>query len=124
MIRVLLVEDNPGDAAIVAAVLSRASGPAFHLEHVTRLAQAEASLRAAPPDVVLLDMNLPDGRGPEILERVLAASPRTPVLAMSGFEDEKAAAASLEAGARAYLVKGAFDRAMLLDVILKLAKPA
>jgi len=106
--RVLLVEDNPGDAELMAEMLHdggvAASG--FALRHVARLAEARSELAAGPVDVVLLDLSLPDGRGLESLAVVRRAAPGVPVVVMTGLADDEVAVRALQAGAQDYLVKG------------------
>lgn len=105
---VLLVEDNPGDAELMAEMLEDgpAEGPVFELRHVTRLADAQVELVSGPVDVVLLDLSLPDGRGLESLAVVRQAAPEVPVVVMTGLADDEVAVRALQAGAQDYLVKG------------------
>ena len=65
MLRVLLVEDNPGDAELVRKSLTDARGPPFDLVAVDTLDDALEAGRNRPFDVVLLDLNLPDSDGVE-----------------------------------------------------------
>ena len=69
---------------------------------------AEAVTRAAElvPDVVLMDLNLPDASGVEATVRILAASPDVRVLMMTMSADDDAVVAAMRAGARGYIVKG------------------
>lgn len=105
--RVLLVEDNPGDADIVRLAL--AEGPeagAFVVDHVQRLSDALAAAAAPPrPDVVLLDLSLPDAVGLDGLRRLNEAVPETPVVVLTG-ADRAAGEGAIQAGAQDYLGKG------------------
>lgn len=107
--KTLLVEDNPGDAGLLRQMLQETPGVAGELVHVSRLSLAEASLREATWDLVLLDLNLPDGEGLESLRRVRATAPSVPVVVLSGLADEGLANQAVLAGAQDYLVKGRFD---------------
>ncbi len=110
-LRVLLVEDNAGDAALVADLLDEAAeafgGAPPLVEHVWRLSDGCAALTARRFDAVLLDLSLPDAHGLETVERVCAAAPDVPVVVMTGLADDAVAVRAVQAGAQDYLVKGA-----------------
>ena len=109
-VSVLLVEDNPGDARLVEIMLSE---PGllwdFEIRHAARLGDAVEALERTEFDVVLLDLSLPDSSGMETVERVRTASSRTPVVVLSGQDDEWTALQALRGGAEDYLVKGRGD---------------
>ena len=65
-IRVLLVEDNPGDARFILEMLRDVQADLFALEQVDRLAPALERLSRAAVDVVLLDLDLPDSKGIDV----------------------------------------------------------
>ena len=112
-VKVLLVEDNPGDARLISEMLSEHS-PRFRIErHVTRLAEAEEAVDSSAVDLVLLDLSLPDSQGFETFERLLSHGRNLPVLVLSGVDDESLALRMVHAGAQDYLVKGNFDAALL-----------
>src|SRR5438034_132757 len=102
---VLLVEDNPGDADLVRLRLVE-SGTPVNVSCVNRLADGLAAIALQPPSVVLLDLNLPDSRGPETFRRVLEKAPDVPVVILSGQEDEALAMKAIHQGVQDYLVKG------------------
>jgi len=111
---VLLVEDNPGDARLIAELLSEHRDQ-FRLEsHVERLAEAEKAIQNTDVDLVLLDLSLPDSQGSGTLDRLLAHGRNLPILVLSGMDDESTALRMVHAGAQDYLVKGKFDAALLL----------
>jgi PAS domain S-box-containing protein len=105
-LRVLYVEDNPVDADLTRRELARLA-PELRLEVVTSLAAArEALAPACPPfDVVLADLNLPDGSGLELLAQVRERELPLAVVIITGSGDQEAAVAALKAGADDYLVK-------------------
>jgi signal transduction histidine kinase/DNA-binding NarL/FixJ family response regulator len=106
--RVLLVEDNPGDAVLVEQVLSTPPAPPFDLQVTGRLVDAERLLEGDPPDLVLLDLGLPDAQGLEALDRVLRrASGRTPIVVLTGSDDHRTATEAVQRGAQDYLSKDA-----------------
>ncbi|HEX8244752.1 MAG TPA: PAS domain S-box protein, partial [Longimicrobium sp.] len=115
--RVLLVEDNPGDALLIAESLQEAAGAAFDLHHVERVADAAAALEAGAWDAVLLDLSLPDSQGLATLATVRVYTGPAPVLVLTGMDDEVLALKALQAGAQDYLVKGQVFGTMLARAI-------
>jgi len=104
-LRILLVEDNPGDARLIRETL-RDAGMRFELEHAGRLSAALPLLAACAADVVLLDLSLPDAHGLETVTRALAAGPGVAIVVLTGLDDESVAIQAVQAGAQDYLVKG------------------
>jgi len=62
-IRVLLIEDNPGDAGLVRAMLAESLGARFIVEWVQSLQTGRTRLGLGEIDIVLLDLSLPDSQG-------------------------------------------------------------
>jgi PAS domain S-box-containing protein len=84
--RVLLVEDNPGDAELVQIALSQGS-TAFAVDRVERVRDALAYLSSREVDAVLLDLGLPDSAGMEGVEKMRAAFPELPIVILTGSYD-------------------------------------
>jgi len=116
-IRILLVEDNPGDARLIRELLREVDGKRFELEQTDRLQAACERLRGAPADIVLLDLALPDSQGLATFERLHREVPGQPVVVISGLDDEEMALAAVRAGAQDYLVKGQIEGPLLARVI-------
>ena len=107
--RLVLVEDNPGDAVLVREML-RTSWPAsFDFDHVDRVAAAREHLLRADATCVLLDLSLPDAQGLEAVDRVQAVAPDVPIVVLSGLHDEELALRAVQEGAQDYLIKGRVD---------------
>jgi PAS domain S-box-containing protein len=106
---ILLVEDNPGDARLIAIMLNEAGGARVRLSRADRIAAGLAALAARSPDAVLLDLSLPDSQGLATFARVREAAPRVPIVVLSGLADETIAVEAVGAGAQDYLVKGRVD---------------
>ena len=103
---VLLIEDNPGDARLIAEMLKEADGDGFALECAERLSVGLEKLRSNPADVVLLDLSLPDSRGLETFVRFQSKFPQLPAVILTGLDDEETAVQAAHAGAQDYFVKG------------------
>ena len=118
-IRLLLVEDNPGDARLVHEHLADVEGGrSLTLDDAPSLAAAVAKVRAGlNPDIVLLDLSLPDSFGLETLARWQAEAPALPVIVLTGSDDEALAVAAVREGAQDYLVKGRIDGPLLLQAV-------
>jgi len=108
-IRVLLIEDNPGDARLIREMLAEARGGLFDLECADRLSTGLERLAAGGIDVVLLDLGLPDGQGLDTFVRAHTQAPDVPFVVLTGLDDEALAVQAVEAGAQDYLVKGQVD---------------
>jgi diguanylate cyclase (GGDEF)-like protein len=113
-IRLLLIEDNPGDARLIREFLAERGNGLFGLEWAAGLAEGLARLEAGGVDLVLLDLSLPGSQGLATLERVLRAAPALPVIVLTGLDDEAAAVEAVRKGAQDYLVKGQFDGGLLV----------
>jgi signal transduction histidine kinase len=117
-ITVLLVEDNPGDARLIREELrgaehSGAAPTAFSIVCADRLATGLERLAADKIDVVLLDLSLPDAHGLGTLARLREAAPTTPVLVLTGFDDQELAARAVREGAQDYLLKDRVEGGVL-----------
>jgi PAS domain S-box-containing protein len=117
-IKVLLVEDNPGDARLVEILLSEVGSSAgFEVVYAERLGEAIERLGEADFDVILLDLSLPDSSGLETVSRTRAAAPRTPMVVLSGQDDEETALRAVQRGAQDYLIKGQEDGELMVRSI-------
>ena len=119
MTRILLVDDHPLFLDGVRAALTGATD----LEVVGEAHDGGSGIALAAevaPDVVLMDLNLPDISGVEATTRILTAAATVRVLMMTMSVDDDAVVAAMRAGARGYVVKGA-GREDLLDAIRTVA---
>lgn len=112
--KILLVEDNAGDARLLRASLAEGQVAGVDLVHVTRLAQAIACVGRERFDVVLLDLSLPDGHGRDTFARMNAHAAGTPIVVLTGLDDEGLAFGLVQAGAQDYVVKAELDGRTLL----------
>ena len=109
--RVLLVEDDDGDALIVEEELEL-SGAEVDLERRRTVAEAIGT-GLVGFDCVLLDLNLPDAEGLDALLRLREAAPELAVLVLTGLADEERGVEAVAAGAQDYLVKGSTSGVLL-----------
>lgn len=112
-LRILLVEDNPGDARLLRELLRESGSLRFELTHVDRLAEAREWLEKEPVDVVLLDLSLPDAHGLDSVRGMLEAAPGTPLIVLTGLDDDATALQAVQAGAQDFLVKGKVEGGLL-----------
>jgi diguanylate cyclase (GGDEF)-like protein len=112
-LRVLSVEDNPGDAILVREMLRDASPDGFVLQNADRLSTAVACLLDGAVDCVLLDLSLPDAEGLEALAQVRTVALDVPIIVLTGRSDEVLAVQAVHEGAQDYLIKGQVDARLL-----------
>ena len=103
---ILLVEDNPADARLIQEALHDALGEPFTVVAAGRLAPALQEVAQRRFDIIVVDLSLPDSQGIETFTRVQAAAGTTPVVVLTGRDDEELALRAVHAGAQDYLVKG------------------
>lgn len=113
-LRILLVEDNPGDARLVREALAEANAHQFELVHCERLREGLEQLESSSIDLVLLDFGLPDSFGLKTLIRVQSTSPTIPIIVLTGNDDEDLGISAVRMGAQDYLVKGTVDSNLLV----------
>lgn len=108
--KILLIEDNPGDARLVEILLSESDLLNCKITNKVNLADGIAALREADDyAAILLDLTLPDSRGFETLETLLSKFPDNNVIVLTGLQDKSLGINSVKAGAQDFLIKGAFD---------------
>ena len=107
-ISLLLVEDNPSDVALIRALLKDVDGTYFEVRDRSYLRDAMDSIKDATPDIVLVDLGLPDAEGLEAI-RQLRSCGDLPLVVLTGNVDDQLAIDSLRFGAQDYLVKTNLD---------------
>ncbi|GAB4578253.1 MAG: response regulator transcription factor [Anaerolineales bacterium] len=120
MTRILIVDDH----AIVREGLRLILEDEEGLEIVGDAADGEEALqqaKALTPDVILLDLVLPDLDGIEVTRRVLAALPKCRILLLTSFAEDSHVIAAMQAGASGYLLKDVL-RADLVSAIQKVTR--
>lgn len=102
---ILLIEDDPDYTRFVSAVLSNCGG-AFEIRAAATLSGGLDTANRYRPDLILLDLGLPDCSGHETFRRVKAHAPETPIVVLTANDDEATAMQAAEDGVQDYLVKG------------------
>jgi diguanylate cyclase (GGDEF)-like protein len=111
--RVLVIEDNPGDARLLEEMFGKERPGTFAVTHLSLMSEAVIHLAKGEADIVLLDLGLPDTHGLESVRRAHAAAPGIPLIVLTGMDDEALAAEAMKEGAQDYLIKGQIENRAL-----------
>jgi DNA-binding NarL/FixJ family response regulator len=112
---VAIVEDDDDTRARLAQSVAAHAGLRL-VGQYSKGCEAIAGLAESTPDVLLVDLQLPDTSGLDVIRLISARHPNCDVLVISVFGDEEHVLAALEAGARGYLLKGTLTRDIALDI--------
>ncbi|RMF23229.1 MAG: hybrid sensor histidine kinase/response regulator, partial [Deltaproteobacteria bacterium] len=115
--KLLLVEDNPGDARLFIEALREVRADDFEVTHVECFGDARRRLEESAFDVILLDLGLPDAEGLGMVSVLSELAPQTPVVVLTGRDDERLAVDAVRSGAEDYLIKGQMEGALLVRSI-------
>ena len=115
--RLLLVEDNSGDAHLLRVLLDTAYRGQYMVDVAPSLEAAEAALAEQNFDAIVSDLSLPDSQGMETIERLFKTAPSIPIVVLTGLEDKEVAAQAVKCGAQDYLRKGRMDAASVAQAI-------
>lgn len=120
--RVLVAEDEPNIVVSLEFLLTRAG---FHVDVRSSGAAALEAARTTPPDVMILDIMLPEMNGLEVLRQLRAdqVSPHLPVLMLTAKGQREDRDKAIEAGADVFLTKP-FANAELVSAVCKLVEDA
>jgi two-component system response regulator DevR len=119
-IRVLLVDDHEVVRVGLRTVLGQTQGVTVVGEAST-MADAIQQAQRLKPDVILMDVRLPDGSGVDACREILGALPGTRVIFLTSYADDDSVLAAVLAGAHGYILKE-IDSPALLEAILSVAK--
>jgi len=115
-VRVMIVEDDLGTLERFAGAISRDSRTKV-VEKARDGRQAIARLADVSPDVLLVDLGLPDMHGTEIIRAASRTLPECDVMVITAFGDERSVVASIEAGATGYVLKDCSDVDLVARVL-------
>jgi two-component sensor histidine kinase len=112
-LRILLVEDNPGDVRLLREMFSNERPDSYQITHFPRLGLALNYLAKGGVDIILLDLGLPDESGIGTMRRVRKLAPQVPLIVLTGKDDDAMVAEAMLEGAQDYLVKGQIEQRAL-----------
>jgi PAS domain S-box-containing protein len=116
-IKVLLIEDNPGDARLIREMLKGKNHMTFDLICVDRLKAGIEQLAQGNIDLILLDLGLPDSSGLDTFANLYAREPNLPIIVLTGLDDEKSGLEAVIMGAQDYLVKSQVSGNLLIPAV-------
>ena len=121
MKKILIIED---DAFLKNLESSKFTHEGFSVASAASLAEIEASMQEGNPDIILLDLMLPDTDGFELLKKFKAdeATKAIPVIVFSNLSDDAEMKRVLDAGAAEFMVKSNFTLTDVIDKINSLTK--
>lgn len=117
-LKVLLIEDNQGDAFLMKFYLGESTSPVFNVFHAETVKAALDYLAENQFDMILSDMNLPDSFGVDTIKTILSKYPGNLVVVLTGLTDEAVGLETVRYGAQDFLVKGKFDGKVLISTVL------
>jgi two-component system cell cycle response regulator len=115
--KILLVEDNQGDARLIREHLAEIAELRFEVTHRETVAQALRALSESKPDAVLVDLGLPDAEQLGAVRQLRKAAPDVPLVVLTGLDDQAMALEALQEGAQDYAVKGKINATALSRIL-------
>lgn len=116
-IRILQIEDNPGDVRLIKEMLKDVKSADSVLKDASDLASGIEMLKDNGYDLILLDLGLPDSMGLSTLEKIHSINSVVPIVIMTGIDDEELGLKAVQSGAQDYLVKSEIDPDVLIRSI-------
>jgi CheY-like chemotaxis protein len=117
--KILLVEDNPGDARLIREMLKESGSTEFELTHVSTLAEGLDQVSHSKFDVVLLDLLLADSTGMDTFQRLKdIGHDDAAVIVLTGIQDKEMGVRAVRSGAQDYVPKNALNSELLVRSIL------
>ncbi len=116
-LNILVVEDNPSDYFLFTEYLRLTGLPVRELHHAEKLQEALEIVQDDAPDLIFLDLTLPDSEGIHSFARINDQAPHISIVVLSGVSDTQIALNTIVMGAQDYLVKGEFDEKLLAKSI-------
>lgn len=114
--QILVIEDNPADSRIVGVYL-RQESITHDFHHCSTLKEAIEIIEKVTPDVIFLDLHLPDSDIVNTLNTIFDKFSKFPVIVMTGSTDSSLTQRAIKLGAQDYLIKGQFNSKRLKTVL-------
>jgi len=121
VIKVLLIEDNPGDVRFIKEMLNEVQGVNYNLCYEGQLQTGLTHLSKDRVDVVLLDLGLPDSQGLDTFSKLYIHAKDVPIVVLTGLRDETTALNAVQMGAQDYLIKGSVVEGRRLSRVIRYA---
>lgn len=115
---ILLVEDSPSDAELMASMLADIKEFPNRVDNVQSLSDARAALQSRHFDAIVLDLNLPDSNGLRTYTELREVAPQIPIIILTGMDDREVLTQALKNGADNYLIKDKADGGRVAIAIL------
>jgi PAS domain S-box-containing protein len=116
-ISILVIEDNPGDARLIEEYLKMDTSVNYSISFTSTLAESLNTLSNQKFDVVLVDLGLPDSQGIYTFQEIINASPRSPIVIITGTDNENIGIEAIRDGAQNYMVKNQINSTLLVRTI-------
>lgn len=116
-LNILVIEDNPSDYFLFSEYLRLTKLPVKKKLHAERLEEALAMLQHHDPDLIFLDLTLPDSEGIQTFKKIHEQVSHISIIVLSGLDDTQVALNTIVEGAQDYLVKGEYDEKVLVKSI-------
>ena len=117
IIKILLIEDNPGDTKSIIEMLKEADDNRYEVVHTTRLDDGIKIIVRDDFDLILLDLDLPDSEGMDTFNIMKYNAPDIPIIVLTGLKEDIFAVSTVGRGAQDYLVKDEIDSKLLATSI-------
>ena len=112
-IKILLIEDNLGDAYLIEEYLEEFANLSYEIKNVGTLTEALSVLKKQLFDVIVLDLGLPDSDGINTFFKIYNENPLIHIILLTELEDEAIGSYAVEKGAKDFLVKGQTEGRLL-----------
>jgi DNA-binding response OmpR family regulator len=116
-IKILLVEDNPGDARSILEMLNENDNPHYDIYQTSRLDDGIKILVKDHFDLILLDLCLPDSDGMDTFNIMKYNAHDLPIIVLTGLKEDIFAVSAVGKGAKDYLVKDEINSKLLENSI-------
>lgn len=117
IIKILLIEDNPGDTKSIIEMLKEADDNRYEVVHTNRLDDGIKIIVRDDFDLILLDLGLPDSEGMDTFNIMKYNAPDIPIIVLTGLKEDIFAVSTVGRGAQDYLVKDEIDSKLLATSI-------